>query len=103
MKETEIDGWQRRIPGKWYARRVDGAHGKERERGQTQDCGQDRDQVGLDLEPAEETADGLTLQRARGEQTDRKPNHERDNAEKRHVVTKDMEQWFLKQAEIHCR
>src|SRR5216684_2903500 len=52
LKKTEIEGRQRRIPGKWYARGVDSVHGKERERGQTQDRGQDRNQVGVDLEPA---------------------------------------------------
>jgi len=103
LKKTEIEGRQRRVPGKWYARGVDSIHGKKRDRGQTQDRGQDRNQVGVDLEPAEEAPDDVALQCAGREQADGKPNYERDDAEKRHIVTKDMEQWFLQQPEIHCR
>jgi hypothetical protein len=43
------------------------------------------------------------LERASGEDADRKPDDERDDAEKRHVMAENVEQWFLKDCEIHCR
>ena len=103
MKKTKVDAWQRRIPGQRHPGRVDRVHGEKRDGGETQNRCQNRDQVGVDLEPAEETPDGFALQRPRADDADRKPNDEGDDAEKRHVVAKDMEQRFLKQSEIHCR
>jgi hypothetical protein len=43
------------------------------------------------------------LDNSRHRDADREPEHEREQAEKRHVVSPDVQQWFLEDAEIHVR
>src|SRR5215469_2634363 len=62
LNKAQVDCRKRRSPSQRNSRSIDGGDSKKNNCCQTQDRRDDRDEVGVNLEPAEETPNDLALQ-----------------------------------------
>jgi hypothetical protein len=101
LEQTDRDTWQRRIPGKRNSGRVDCIDRKKDQRGQAQDRGNDCDEIIVDLKPGEKTPHHVALQRPGDEEPDAEKSDKSNEAKKRNVIARHIEQWPLQKRQIH--
>ena len=70
-------------------------------RRQTQDRRDDRDEICVDLEPAEKTPNDLALQKPGNDQSGGEKSDEGNQSKDRYVVTADVKQRPLQERHVH--
>ena len=101
LNEAERDARQGLTPRQWNSSGVDCADSEKDQRGQAQNCCDNRDEIGVDFEPGEKAADSCALQCAGHEQTGAEKRYKRDQAEKRNIVAADVKEGPFKNLPIH--
>ena len=101
MNEAKIDYRKWRGPSQRNSRSIDCSNCKKDNHRQTQDRRDDRNEVRVDLESAEKTADDLALQKPADDDSGGEERDEGDQSKDRDVMTANVEQRTLQQRYIH--
>ena len=101
MNEAQSDCRKRRGPSQRNSRSIHRRDSEKDNRRQTQDRREDRDEVCVDLEPAEKTPNGLALQKPRNDQSSGEKPDEGNQSKDRYVVMTDVKQRPLQERYFH--
>jgi hypothetical protein len=101
LQEADRHTGQRRAPGEWDAEGVDRVDGEEDQRGDAQERGDDRDEIGVEFEATEETPNDSALEEFGHDQPERhQPDKGRDPKD-RDLVPGEIEERGAQPNEIH--
>ena len=101
LNEAQSDCRKRRGPGQRNSRSIHRRDSEKDNRRQTQDRRDDRDEVCVDLEPAEKTPNDLALQKPGNDQSGGEKPDEGNQSKDRYVVTADVKQRPLQERYVH--
>jgi hypothetical protein len=103
LNEAQVDCRKGRGPGQRNSRSIHCSDSEKDNRRQTEDCRDDRDEICVDLEPAEKTPNDLALQKPGNNHSGGEKPDKGDQPKDRYVVTADVKQRPLQERYVHVR
>src|SRR6266550_1592231 len=102
LNKAQADCRKWRGPSQRNSRSINRGDSEKDNGGQTQDRRDDRDEVCVDLESAEETPNDLALQKSGNDHSGGEKSDEGDQSQDRHVTLADMKQRLLEKRHFHA-
>jgi hypothetical protein len=101
LNEAQVDCRKRRGPSQRNSRGIYPGDSEKDNHRETQDGCDDRDEVCVNLEPAEETPNDVALQKPRSDYSSREKPDEGDQSKERYVPLANVKQWLLQKRHVH--